>query len=642
MTTVKVLGYLLGPPVCASAALVLLVLALHAGRRDRSRSVFLLLLITLELWLVCTFLMRISPDVEAALFWDRLVGVWIVALFVTYFHFCYVCTGGSRRWPVAAAYVFLAAASTIVLPTSGAIERMTAAPYGYAPLAGPLAVPLFAASLAVVGAGIFVALRAYRRATEGEARNRFLYLGVAGFLPLAGAGLDAFSDLPPVAIWTNLAFSAVCMVAVLKYRLLHIRIVARAGVIRLIVSTLVAIPYVGALAILSMVAPEPVTWWLYAAGVLLFALLLRPLYGSVQELIDRLFYGERYDHLLALRNFSRETGSEAGLQNAGVRLTGLVRGALRASTAALLQPGPDSPELAARGETDGPRLRADGTIARWLEKHRAALSARAFATDPELRDLPEAERKLVQSNGRRPARARLRAAGKPDRRDRSGAQDDRTILHDRRSSPSRDRGDPGGHGARDRQAVRGSREIPPDPGSVAAERPRRGDDHQHRPAHPLREPGGPGALRGPPGAAFAAREARRHGARALSRYHLRPRVRDRVSAPGRPVGCKRAHLLPARHHRAQGARGGAVGVGAARAHHRPPRLHRGDGGRHRARDQQPADRGDRLQRPARHLAVERRGRASRRPDRRGGGTRRRDHAAAAHVRAAAEAASARR
>ncbi len=399
MTTAKVLGYLLGPPICASAALVLLVLALHAGRRDRTRAVFLQLLLALELWLVCTFLMRISPNVEAAVVWDRLVGVWILALFVTYFHFCYVCTGGSRRWPVAVAYVFFAVAASVTALTDQTIERMTAAPYGYAPVVGPLSVPFFAGSLAVVGAGIFVALRAYRAVAEGEARNRFLYLAVAGFLPLIGIGLDGFTDLPPVAIWTNLAFSAICMVAVLKYRLLHIRIVAKAGVIRLVVSTLVAIPYVGALAILSMVVPEPVSWWLYAAGVLLFALLLRPLYGTVQELIDRLFYGERYDHLLALRNFSRETGSAAGLGRAGSRLTELLRGALRASSAALLQPGPDDPELAARDDADAPRLAADGPIALWLQKHRAALSDRALATDPELRDLPEAERQALQQMG---------------------------------------------------------------------------------------------------------------------------------------------------------------------------------------------------------------------------------------------------
>ncbi len=396
MTTAGVLGYLLGPVVVASAALVLIVLALHAGRRDRSRGVFLILLLTLELWLVCTFFMRFSPDTGTAALWDRAVSFWIFSAFITYFHFCYVYIAGSRRWPVVAAYAFLAVGAAAILPTNLVITRMVVAPYGYAPVVSPVGIPLFLGSWVLVGAGIVLALRAYRRSAGGEERYRFLYLAVAGFFPLIGAGLDGFSNLPPVGIWTNLVFSAICTVAVLKYRLLDIRIVARRSLSRLLVSTIVAIPYIGALALLNAVVHEPVAWWIYAVGVLLFAALLRPLYGSVQELVERMFYGQRYDHLLALRNFSREASSAVGLHEASERLVELVRGSLQASSAVLLQPSPDGMSLSAVADPRRYGLRVDGPLVRWLERHRTVLPRRALAGDPDLKDLPESDREALR------------------------------------------------------------------------------------------------------------------------------------------------------------------------------------------------------------------------------------------------------
>jgi signal transduction histidine kinase/CheY-like chemotaxis protein len=316
-------------------------------------------------------------------------------VFVTYFHFCYVYTGGARRGPLVAAYGFLAVAAAAVLPTNLVIQRMVVAPYGYAPVVSRFGIPIFLASWILIGAGIVLALRARRRTPAGEDRQRYLYLAVAGLFPLIGAGLDGFSDLPPMAIWTNLAFSVICTVAVLKHRLLDTRVLARKAAGRVLVGTVVAIPYVGSLALLNLVVREPVAWWAYAVGVLLFAVLLRPLYGSVQELVERLFYRERYDHLLALRDFSREVVGAAGLGEAKARLTELTRGALRASTALLLQPDDGGTALVALSGGQELRLACDGSIVRWLRKHRAILSSSALAADPELQAPADADREAL-------------------------------------------------------------------------------------------------------------------------------------------------------------------------------------------------------------------------------------------------------
>ena len=96
-----------------------------------------------------------------------------------------------------------------------------------------------AADLESMGISFFLALairrslKTYRTSLSYEERNRLVYLTVAALFPIVGIGLDAFSDLPPMAIWSNLVFSIVCTIAILRYHLLDISIVIRnIGIVR--------------------------------------------------------------------------------------------------------------------------------------------------------------------------------------------------------------------------------------------------------------------------------------------------------------------------------------------------------------------------------------------------------------------------
>ncbi len=232
-------SYFLSPLVAATVAIALIVLVLQGARRDKSRQTFLLVLISLELWALFTFGMRSSSSLETALVWNRLLAVGLLGLFVTYFHFCHLYVGSSSRLPIYLLYGSAAPAAALVLFTDLAVKGMARADYGYAPEMGPAGLVIFGAVHVLMVTNLVRLLRARRRFAGEDKRRRYLVLAVTGLLPLLGSVADGFTDLPPVAIWTNLAFCTVCTVAILRYRLFDFRVLARRGLINLLVSIFV-------------------------------------------------------------------------------------------------------------------------------------------------------------------------------------------------------------------------------------------------------------------------------------------------------------------------------------------------------------------------------------------------------------------
>jgi signal transduction histidine kinase/ActR/RegA family two-component response regulator len=396
-------GYAIGPLIAASVTIVLIALVLQGGTRDRTRRVFLVILASLELWSLFTLAMRFSPTVQLALISNRIVAVCVLTQLVAFFHFCHLYIGGRRRWPIVLLYGFLGLGSILVLFTDLATKTVVPARYGYTPQVGPAAVPLFAVAYLLAVATVLRLLLARRRAVSEDSRRRYLSLTIAGLLPLLGAGVDGFTNLPPVAIWMNVVFCTVCTVAMLRYRLLDLHVIARRGFIRLLVSTLVAAPFVGAIILVSTFyrgaggAP-----WIYAVALVAFALLLWPAHEWARRRVDRLFYSERYDYLEALRSLGRTADPRSDSLELGRRLTELVRGALRAASVCLMQPtagGEDLHLVARDGEASTPPagvLSGRGLVASWLKRQRAILTEKHLAVEPTLQNIPETERALLR------------------------------------------------------------------------------------------------------------------------------------------------------------------------------------------------------------------------------------------------------
>jgi len=152
-----------------------------------------------------------------------------------------------------------------------------------------------------------------------------------------GALLDGFTNLPPALLWGNFLFCILCTIAILRYHLLDIRIALRKGTTYILTSTIVAVPYVSVIILVTQVfKPQAIPFWVYLILLIILALILRPAWSWSQRLVDRWFYRERYDFLKALQKLGQETHSVVNLDELSLSFVRLVSQALQTSGCYLL------------------------------------------------------------------------------------------------------------------------------------------------------------------------------------------------------------------------------------------------------------------------------------------------------------------
>ncbi|MCX7037950.1 MAG: ATP-binding protein, partial [Spirochaetes bacterium] len=245
--------------------------------------------------------------------------------------------------------------------------------------------------------------RARRSQVSLLVRRRYLSLAVAALLPFLGTVADGFTDLPPLGIWANLAFCTVCTFVILRYRLFNVRAFARKGLVRLLVGTLIATPYVGAIVVVNAVLRDRESLlWVYLVAMAVSALFMWPVYEWARRLLDRLFSSERYDHLQALRDLARSADTFSDSRETSSRLTALVQRAMNASSVSLLQPLSDSHALhlvTSNGASCSPMktiLGESSPLVDWLHRHQDTLSMRTLGVEPLLQNIPQAERAALE------------------------------------------------------------------------------------------------------------------------------------------------------------------------------------------------------------------------------------------------------
>jgi signal transduction histidine kinase len=398
--------YLLPPLVTFVVNLILVLIVLRETRRSATKWLFCTLLFSLGLWGLFLFYMRISPDVHHALPWDKAVAVTFYFSFVLYYHFTLAFTRNSGQRRILLVAYLLLLLFIALAPTNLIIERMYVASYGYAPVIGPLTIPLSLGSIFLMISGSYNLIRRYIVSPSQEERNHLVYLVFATVFPLTGALLDAFSDFPPMGLWGVLAFCFISTVSIIRYHLLDIRIVVRKGLAFLLVSAAIAVPYVGVIFMISgFFRQTTVLWWIQPIFVLLLAIMLRPFYSRVQQFVDRVFYRDRYNYLRALEQFSRETQSVTNLEKLASTVVELVKGALRVLRVYLLvfsehrygfiEISPTS----SNNLPSGVILRGNSPLARWLEHNKEVLSSDQLDILPQLQSFSLRERNCLQLMG---------------------------------------------------------------------------------------------------------------------------------------------------------------------------------------------------------------------------------------------------
>lgn len=403
MNPLSNLSYLLQPLVTLVASIILFIIVWRGTQRNFSTNIFCALLASVALWSVVLFGMRSSHDAQQALYWDRAISPTVYTTYLLYYHFtlAYTNTRGQRGILLVAYFILVVIVA--LSPTELLIEKMRLDYFGYAPVPGVAALPFAASGLFLLGGGLYNLFKRYKTTRSYEEKNRLLYLALAVIFPLAGALLDGFSDLPPATVWGYLIFCIICTIAIVKYHLLDIRVIVRKSLAYLFVSLMIATPYVGVLYLLHYIF-EPILepWWLHAIIILLLAIFLRPLYSWAQNLIDRLFYRDRYDYLKALEQFGQKTQSIVNLNELSSTFIRLVNGALRTSTVCLLLPsGSDNgfvvvSSIGLGSPPSGVVLKSSSLLIKWLKLRQRIVFSEEFTIVPQLQSMSLREKKNIE------------------------------------------------------------------------------------------------------------------------------------------------------------------------------------------------------------------------------------------------------
>lgn len=392
-------AYLLPPLVASAIGLVLMIIVWRSSRRGTAANLFCGVLASVAAVSFLIYTMRSSTTIEQALLRERLIPVIYYASFVLFYHFTLVYTGNrGQRGLLAAAYVSVIVVA-LASPTPLVIKSMYSAAYGYAPIMGALGKFAALGNFAVMGGGIYNLARRYRTSSSFEERNHLVYIIIAVIFPLIGAFMDAFTSLPPAAIWSNIVFVSICSVAVLKYHLLEIRIVARNTLTYLLVSLIVAVPYLSALFIVNeVVESRAVSWWIHAAAILILGFMLKPVHGWAQWLVDKAFFGDRYDYLKALEQFGKKAQSIINISELGSTMVELAMKALRCSGASLLLSSNNVNGFVVVASTSPPNmpnevvLSKNSVLVRWLAERQSTVSSQEIEIIPQLRGIAEREK----------------------------------------------------------------------------------------------------------------------------------------------------------------------------------------------------------------------------------------------------------
>jgi signal transduction histidine kinase len=346
-------------------------------------------------------LFRASPDIPHAAFWIKFLSPINVLTGAAFLHFSFLQTRArAPRWAVFSLYfLFMLTVSAAALGLT--VESVTRDPYGFLPHYTSLNLVPVASTYVFLIMGGRNFFRAYKRSMSYDERNSYLYFMIGISVAMIGGIWDYLStslNLPPVGLLGTVLFGIMATVAVLRYHLLDIRIVIRKSMAYLLISTIVAIPWVGLILWFNANFHGNIPIWAY--GVLLFSLALglQIAWRPLQNWVDRLFNRERYDFLRELERYSQEVHEIGSLSQTGSSLVDLISRAFQTEDVVLLMAN-DEGNLRTVSRT-APRSPQSGDIAfsrrsllvQWFARNRGTLMRQQVDIDPQLQSLTARER----------------------------------------------------------------------------------------------------------------------------------------------------------------------------------------------------------------------------------------------------------
>ena len=364
----------------------------------RLKRIFLIYLLAMFFWSVSAGLV-LSGWVKV-LPWFRMMTIAPIVMTIAIFYFVQALFGLRRQW---APLVFVAGA--ILVPISlftpwlirdAALEEGVLH-YEFGFLVFFAALPGYGLNflnLAELSLG-------YSRTTDIDQRNRFRYLILALLITIL-ATLINFTEWGkyPIDIAANTLTAILIAYAILRHKLLDIRVVFRLGLFYTFTTAILGLVYFLAITLmlnLVEVYSGGRVFLLSVIVALLTAIVISPIRDAAQSWLDRLFYRERYNAGLMLQRLSQATASLLDLDKiARIVLADLIE-TMHIGHAAIYIKQVSDNSYHLHAEQGEPRLSpmifgADHPVAKWMIRQNRILNGKLLSVSPVFKGMWKKER----------------------------------------------------------------------------------------------------------------------------------------------------------------------------------------------------------------------------------------------------------
>ena len=339
--------YLLIPLIEVTFGLTLFIVLMISGKRHVARRPFSLFLVFMTLWGVFIFMMRSAADIESALIWEKLVLTSILSASMLFYWFTIFFTGTRPKkyflYPLLATYIVVLA----LVPTGLVVSDIQGMWYGKAPVIGPLFfLYLLCAYTPIFHSGVLL-IRHSRQTRIIDEKIRDQYI-IAGIIAAFTGGIIDYLPVLGIRMYSpgiigNILFCIVATTAMLKHNLLEMRVLLRNGVTLLLTSLLIfdifgSLIYLLGYSFRNFMSPVSIS--LTMVVIFIAALITPPVFYRLQNIVDRWFFRERYDHIQTLKRFTRETKADLNLEQLSSLLVNAAANGMQSLGVYLLLPSP--------------------------------------------------------------------------------------------------------------------------------------------------------------------------------------------------------------------------------------------------------------------------------------------------------------
>ena len=303
--------------IIACSTFALSVFVYIMGRRKLPNITLSLLLLSASVWSFGQFMGELTNNASQALLWARIHQGAAIVLPVFFLQFVFAFLGRikQRKFVLFLSYLYMVAFLGLNF-TPLFIKGVSANSFSHAYPVPGTAFPIYTGLYFVFIAYSFYELFSALRNTSGDSQSQIIYVILASLVSMVGGAIIFLPiygiDILPISYYSIPLFAVLALYAMIRYRLLDIKIVLRRGLVYTLLTLLFSAIYI--LVIFGMREIfQAVTGInsLVAAGFVVFAFtaFFVPLRDRIQDGVDKVFFKGTYDYQKILKRLSRSITS---------------------------------------------------------------------------------------------------------------------------------------------------------------------------------------------------------------------------------------------------------------------------------------------------------------------------------------------